>query len=208
LENGQVVDAVVRSKDTLSDVEENPKLNIIEASILDMDQPALKGLGLVQSSDVTISCLGYGKQIFGEPKRILFRSAAMILGSMTSKTKFIMLNGAAARHPDRSEVRSWLEHIVLGLLSYFIPPHRDMEDTLGLFSRDKQRNWIVVRPGMFKNGSMLSSYSLTEYRTVGIFSARVATKSNVADSIVKMATSSTLQQRWNRKMPVVIDDLN
>jgi hypothetical protein len=61
-----------------------------------------------------------------------------------------------------------------------------LEDTLVLLSRDKQHNWIVMRPGMFKNGNTASSYSLTDYRNVGLFSGRVATKSNVADSIVRM----------------------
>jgi hypothetical protein len=49
----------------------------------------------------------------------------MILGAMTPKTNsIIMLNGAGARHPDRSKGRGWLEYVVLlvGLLSFFYFP--------------------------------------------------------------------------------------
>ena len=202
LELGINVKAVVRSKHKLDDVPKS--VTIVEASILDMDQVQLQALAL--DCQIIISCLSHGKLIFREPKRILLDSTKKILNAMTCNNKLLVLNGEAARHPDGSEATSWFERTVVSLLHTFVPPHADMEETLHHLQQDDQHKWIAIRPGMFADQTASKGYSMSEYRTVGLFSGRVATKANVADAIIRIATSDELQETWNRKMPVVLDD--
>ncbi|KAI2492369.1 NAD(P)H-binding protein [Fragilaria crotonensis] len=202
LEQGINVKAVVRSKHKLDDVPKS--VTIVEASIMDMDHVKLQAL--VLDCQIIISCLSHGKQIFREPKRILLDSTTKILNAMSSNHKLIILNGAGARHPAGREATGWLEWIIVSLLRIFVPPHADMEETLQYLQEDDQHNWIAMRPGMFADQTNSKGYTMSEYRTVGLFSGRVATKANVADAIVRIATSDELQETWNRKMPVVLDD--
>jgi hypothetical protein len=56
----------VRSKDSLSDVEEDPKLNVIEASILDMEQPLLKAWSKAPTLLYLVLAMG-NKSLLGNP---------------------------------------------------------------------------------------------------------------------------------------------
>jgi NAD(P)H-binding len=218
------VQAVVRSKDRLMEIppEYSPHLEVIEASIQE-EQDASKIQTLVRQSQVTVSCLGHGKDIFKKSQaNLLLGSIKLLHGALTPNNRLICLNGAAARHPDRTEGRGWIEWAILSLLSWLVPAHADMERTLEYLYNEHQmdplssnKHWIVVRPGLFAEdpedaniGSPRPSYSFTSHREVGLFSGRVCSVSNVADSIVKLAINDgNLQEKWDGEMPVVLDDV-
>ena len=197
------VKAVVRK----SVEQEHPKLTVVKTSILDMPVEDLRLL--VSDVDVIVSCLGFGALMYGGPTRLKLTIAQRICGILEhepNKTKtFIMLNGAAARHPSGGDASSWIDGSLLSLMRLLIAPHADMEETLAYLQTQNHVNWIALRPGLFVDSNS-SSYSLTDYRECGLFSGRVASRDNVADGLVQLAIDKSLQHKWNRKMPVLLDD--
>ena len=134
LANDHKVHVIVRSRNRLpSEILEHPNITLVEANVLDLMDEQMADL--VKECDAVVSCLGHVisfKGIFGEPKLLCTEATKRLCKAIesnrpTSPVKFILMNTVGVSNPDLREQREWFERVVLTLLRWLIPPHKDNE---------------------------------------------------------------------------------
>ena len=143
LANDHKVRVIVRSRNRLpSEILEHPNITLVEANVLDLMYEQIADL--VKECDAVVSCLGHVisfQGIFGEPKLLCTEATKRLCKAIesnrpTSPVKFILMNTVGVSNPDLREQREWFERVVLTLLRWLIPPHKDKECFLS------ERRWL------------------------------------------------------------------
>ena len=212
LDQGQKVRTVVRSKarmeQLLSGTFED-RLEIIEASILDLDESNL--VELTTGCYAVVSCLGHNpdlKGIWGEPRKLVTNAVehftTAINASGNPKTKFILMGSNGVANPNgNDDVRPYSERLLLSLLRFLVPPVSDNEEAaLYLHNLGDKTcvEWCVVRPDDLIDG-VVSNYELTPKPPFGLFGAGVSTRANVAHAMVQLVLDNDMWQKWKFQMP-------
>lgn len=210
------VKAVVRSAEKLpSSLREHPDLQIITASILDLDANTLAEL--VYDCDAVASCLGHNltfKGIFGSPRRLVRDAVTRLCQAIeqhrpSAPVRFVLMNTSGNSNRDLREPISFAERCIVGLLRLLIPPHADNEQAADfLRTRVGQNNpaieWVAIRPDSLIDAAAASEYELhaSPIRSA-IFNAGKTSRVNVAHLMARMITDDALWQEWKGQMPVV-----
>jgi len=213
---GHTVRVIVRASHRLpTEILKHPNITVLEASILDLADEQM--VDFVDGCDAVVSCLGHTmsfKGIFGEPKKLCTDAVRSLCNAIeanqpTSPTKFILMSTVGVSNPDLREQRTWFERVVLTLLRWLIPPHKDNETVLEYLHTDvgrenKYLEWCSVRPDSLINADV-SQYDIIESPVTGIFSGRPTTRANVAHLMTKLVGDNALWSAWKFKMPVIMN---
>lgn len=185
LQQKQKVHAIVRSKqrllDAIDEIAPNASANyadnldITEAAVLDLSDGDMKKA--TNGCSAVVSCLGHNvsfEGMFRKPRRLVTDATRRLceaieanhMGSKEDvKTKFILMGTVAVCNPGGGDTkRTFGERVVLFLLRYLLPPHRDNELAAEyIFNKPANPNleWAVVRPTDLVDGSA-SKYELFE----------------------------------------------
>ena len=216
LDKKHKVRIIVRSSNKLSaKISENPNATVIETNVLDLSDEEIAAH--VKGCDAVVSCLGHNLDfngMFGNPRKLctdaVRRLCVAIENNNSSKsTKFILMNTVGVQNPKLNEERRWFEQLLLTVLRYTIPPHRDNEtaaehlhQVVGI--KNKYIEWCAVRPDTLINADV-SPYEIDASPSTGIFTGRPTTRSNVAHFMVELIEKSKLWSKWKLQMPVIMN---
>lgn len=235
LRQRQNVRAIARSKerlmnsldeiipDSTRDLNIVSRLDVTEASILDLSRDELEKV--VSGCDAVVSCLGHNLSFKGMflPPRRLVTEAVKRLGraieadgkkSSEHPTKFILMGSDGVANPaGGDDKRSCSERLILTLLRYLLPPHKDNEKAAAYISAMNtsvpEIEWTVVRPTDLING-VKTKYELFDKPQKGLFSGAkggVTTRATAANFMVDLIMNNNLWNDWKYKMPVVHDEV-
>lgn len=219
LTGGSRVRVVVRSKDRLPEALRNhPRLSIIEASLLDLDDTELKQL--TEGCGAAASCLGHGmslKGLFGPPYRLVTEATRRLTEALkaTAREKparFVLMNTAGNRNRNLVEEISPAHSAVVGMIRLLIPPHADNEQAadflrLDIGQNDTALEWCVVRPDTLTNDTESTAYqAFASPIRSAIFDPGQTSRLNVARFMADLITDDNAWSRWRGQMPVIYDD--
>lgn len=216
LDRGLAVRAVVRSREKLDrSLRQNPRLSVIEASILDLDATQLRRH--VAGCQAIACCLGHNltlRGLFGPPWRLVTEATrrlceAVEIAPSNDPVRFVLMNTAGNRNRDLEEPRSLGEKAVIALLRLLLPPHVDNEcaaeylrTTIG--QRHQQIEWAAVRPDSLIDEVAVSPYKLHPSPTrSALFNAGKTSRINVAHFMADLITDDRLWEAWKGQMPVI-----
>ena len=160
------VRVVVRSTHKLSaEILENPNATVIEAGVLDLSDEEMAAH--VKGCDAVVSCLGHNLDfngMFGNPRMLCTDATrrlcvAMEKNNSSKSTKFILMNSVGIQNHKLNEKRRWFEKLLLTVLRYTIPPHRDNETAAEhlhqvVGTKNKHVEWCAVRPDSLINAGV------------------------------------------------------
>lgn len=217
LDLGHKVSVIVRSSERMRELISTDKLENLsttEASVLDLSDEELEAH--VKGCDAVVSCLGHNmnfKGLFGHPRYLVTDVARRLTSAMseTSKgksTKFILMNSDGVANPNGvDDIRPVPERVILSLLRFLLPPVRDNEAAAKLLhdvDRSQSFEWVAVRPTDLVDGDV-TEYTFFDKPQGSLFGGGVATRSNVAKSMVDLITNDELWQQQKFQMPVLHD---
>ncbi len=163
------------------------------------------------------------KGLFLPPRRLVKTSVKRLFHAIEEnqnssfsrrKTKFILMGSDGVANPlGGDDKRSLGERCVLGILRNLAPPHKDNERAASfIVSKKKEDNpdleWTVIRPTDLVSDGVGTKYELFSKPQKSLFAGSshgVATRANVARSMVDMILADDLWDEWKFKMPVVHD---
>jgi hypothetical protein len=101
------------------------------------------------------------------------------------------------------------ERIILSLLSFFLPPHRDnvraarfLINEIG--KEDEKIEWIAVRPDTLIDNDVESEYEICEHPVRSpIFNAGEVSRINVSRFMAELSTDEGLWKKFLFKTPVL-----
>lgn len=216
LRKNHIVRVIVRSSHKLSaEILENPNAKVIEAAILDLSDAEMATH--VEGCDAVVSCLGHNLDfngMFGNPRNLCTDAVqrlckAIEKNNASKPTKFILMNTVGVPSPNLDAKRRWFERLLLTVLRYTIPPHKDNEtaaehlhQVVGI--KNKHIEWCAVRPDTLINAEV-SPYEIDASPSTGIFTGRPTTRSNVAHFMIELIEKPKLWNKWKFQMPVIMN---
>ncbi len=215
LKHGMRVKALTRNAEKFNLLKDDGSLEIITASILDMDHQILKQH--LKDVDAVISCLGHNitlKGIFGKPRTLvsdaLIKVVSIINEIAGDKTyKIVLMNTTACINKLQNETFNKKEELIMRMMRAFLPPHKDNELALGYLLEKVGHNhprieWVAVRPDTLNNEPEVTEYSVhpSPLRSP-IFNAGKTSRINVADFMVQLLKNKDLWEKWKFKTPVI-----
>jgi len=219
LDNGQSVIALVRQ----IKLDAHPSLEQIQGTVLSLDDSTL--IKILSQVNSVISCLGHNmtlKGIYGAPKMLVRDSLKRLClleklnhtsSSRTKPLKIFLMNSTGNRNLDLAEPVSISQHIVLSLIRNLVPPHLDNERAANYLrcelNRDKNIEWVVVRPDSLIDKKFISGYRLSPSPTrSAIFNAGQTSRINAANFMARLSREIRLFDYWKGRMPVIYNDKN
>jgi putative NADH-flavin reductase len=216
LNQGENVRAVVRSVEGIPlALRNHPRLNVIHATLLELDAAALKRL--THGCDAVASCLGHNlslKGLFGPPYRLVTEATRRLAVALKANgaefpVRFVLMNTAGNRNRDVDEPVSLAQKLVIGLIRLTIPPHADNETAADFLRQtigqdDNAMEWCVVRPD-----SLIDEPEETEYEVFpspirsAIFDPGKTSRRNVACFMAELVVDDESWRRWRGGMPVI-----
>lgn len=213
---GEGVKAIARTPENLPDHwKGNSQLEIIKASILEMDELVLANH--LRDCDAIASCLGHNinlKGIFGEPKKLV-RDAMVLVSKILleqfpkKEAKILLMNTTGNRNKDLQEQWSFAEKTFMGVISKLIPPQADNEEAAEYLRTEIGQNhdtlkWVAIRPDGLINEEQVSEYKVVPSPTrSAIFNAGKTSRINVGNFMARLITEDDLWKKWQGQMPVI-----
>ncbi|HKK17754.1 MAG TPA: NAD(P)-binding oxidoreductase [Opitutales bacterium] len=216
LKRGHELRVVVRSADRLpKDVRESPSVVIQEASLLDLDDYELEEL--TAGCQIVVSCLGHTlsfKGLYGKPRNLVTEATRRLCQAIEAlrpelPVRFILMNSTGVRNRELNETIFIPQRIVIQLLCWLLPPHRDneaaaafLQNTIG--SSQKWIEWVIVRPDTLVDAAAVTSYTVhpSPLRSA-IFDSGKTSRINVADFMANLSEDDALWKEWRGQMPVL-----
>lgn len=216
LKAGQKVKVIVRPDSSIPPHWiENENIAIVKANISEISTEEM----IKHISDCTsaASCLGHNinfKGIFGKPRKLVTEAAelisrAIIKCSKENPVKFVLMNTVANRNNDLKEHTSFIEKVIMKLISILLPPQNDNETAaeylrFNFGGNNPYIEWTVVRPDSLTNEDEVSEYSLHESPVrSGLFNPGKTSRINVGNFMARLITEEDLWNKWKGKMPVI-----
>jgi len=216
LGQGHEVRAIVRSPDSLpSDLSGHPRLSLIEATVLDLDDEALRRH--VQGCDAVASCLGHTlsfRGMFGAPRKLVTDSLRrvceqVIVTGPRRRVRVVLMGSSGVRNRDAAERISPAQSLVILALRWLLPPHRDNEQAAEYLRTqigqdDPFIEWSVVRPDGLVDEDAVGEYELHASPTrSAIFDAGSVSRASVAHFMSRLAADEATWDEWRGRMPVI-----
>uniref|UniRef100_A0A7S3L3P7 NAD(P)-binding domain-containing protein n=1 Tax=Amphora coffeiformis TaxID=265554 RepID=A0A7S3L3P7_9STRA len=208
-----IVRSAEKMRQSLSEinVSEISRLVIMEAALLDLSDEEMRQQ--TSDVDVVISCLGHTmnwKGIYGHPRQLVTDAVRRLTDSLLKNekkdAKFILMGSDGVAYQGNDDVRPFMERLIISLIRYLIPPHRDNEGAAAYLLSHRELEWVIVRPTDLVDESPTPTYQLYPKPQGSLFGSGTATRSHVAKAMVELATSASLWEQWKFKMPVLVDD--
>lgn len=216
LDRGHEVVVVVRSAARLPQaVQNDAKLTVIEASLLDLSDAELAKY--TAGCDVVASCLGHNltfKGIYGHPRRLVTDAVRRLSQAIRAnrpehKTKFVLMNTTGNQNRNLHEPISFAQKVVILLLRLLLPPHVDNEQAadflrLKIGNNDKNIEWVAVRPSGLIDEDVVTPYTTHQSPlTSAIFGSGKTSRINVAHFMAELMTDDACWEQWKGEMPVI-----
>ena len=229
LERGASVRAVVRAgTDLPAELAPHARLELVRASLLDLDDAALAAL--VRGCDAIASCLGHTlsfRGVYGAPRRLVTdavrrlcaavrterggSAAASEQGARGAPVKFVLMSSTGCRNADLAERVSLAQAGVLALLRVLVPPHADNEQAAEFLRTqvgpdDDHVAWAAVRPDSLRDADVIGEYTVHPSPTrSAIFNAGKTSRIHVADFMARLVVEPDTWAAWRGRMPVLYD---
>lgn len=216
MDRGHHVRTIVRSPHKVPDhVKAADGFSMIEAPILDLSDAELARS--VEGCDAVASCLGHPmtlRGIWGPPWRLVTEATERLCRALRANepdapAKFVLMNTAGYRNPDRNEQISFAQTCTLGLLRVTVPPHADNEQAADYLRTrvahdDGTVKWAVVRPDDLTDEDCVTEYEVHPSPTrSALFDAGETSRINVAYFMADLITDDAMWDRWRGQMPVI-----
>src|SRR6056297_250250 len=216
LGQGHEVRAIVRSPDSLPpDLSGHPRLSLIEATVLDLDDEALRRH--VQGCAAVASCLGHTlsfRGMFGAPRKLVTDSLRrvceqVIVTGPRRRVRVVLMGSSGVRNRDAAERISLAQSLVILALRWLLPPHRDNEQAAEYLRTqigqdDPFIEWSVVRPDGLVDEDAVGEYELHASPTrSAIFDAGSVSRASVAHFMSRLAADEATWDEWRGRMPVI-----
>lgn len=216
LKAGQKVKVIVRpSGDIPNSWSNNENISILKANITEIGVD--KMAEHLKDCRAVASCLGHNltiKGIFGKPGRLVTDAVSLICEAIKKNAPdkpviFVLMNTVAVRNKDIAEFFSAREKIVMGLISFLLPPQKDNENAADYLRVNVGQNnpyieWAVVRPDSLINAENVSEYSIPDSPArSGIFNPGKTSRINAGNFMARLITEDDLWEKWKGKMPVI-----
>ncbi len=209
------VKGVARSTDKFKNIMDNRHLEIIQASILEVDDKKVQQY--LADVDAVVTCLGHNltfKGLFGKPRTLVVAALAKVVNCIsqldTDKTiKLVLMSTTACINKQQNERFHARENFVVTLLRYLLPPHRDNELTLDYLlnkvgTKFKNIEWVAVRPDGLINEPKVTEYTACPSTIRSpIFDSGKVSRINVANFMVNLLINDKLWDKWKYKTPVL-----
>ncbi|KAB8165370.1 NAD(P)H-binding protein [Lysobacter maris] len=218
LGHGRRVRAIVRSPARLpASLREHPRLSIVHADLLDLDEEAMARQ--VEDCTAIVSCLGHNptlRGLFGPPRRLVTEATSRLCEAVRRcrperPVRFVLMNTAGNRNRGIAEPVALGERLAVGLIRLLLPPHRDNEDAAAWLQArfgpgDTAIEWVVVRPDSLTDADRVTAYDVhpSPIRSA-IFDPGHTSRINVAHFIGELLADDLAWRRWALRMPVVYD---
>jgi uncharacterized protein YbjT (DUF2867 family) len=215
LGRGWRVRAIVRSPAGLETLAADPRLTLVQGSVLDLSDEVLATQ--VDGCEALASCLGHNptfRGIYGEPRRLVTETTRRLCQVIEARgrtlpVRFVLMNTAGIRNRDLAEPLSLAHRWALGMVRALVPPHADNEQAADFLRtvigrHDPRVEWVVVRPD-----SLIDEPEVTAYETHpspmrnAIFDAGKTSRINVAHFMADLMTRDDIWCRWRYQMPVI-----
>ncbi|TXI47629.1 MAG: NAD(P)-dependent oxidoreductase [Lysobacter sp.] len=216
LRRGLQVRAVVRSLDRLpAELNAHPALSLVQATLLDLDDAALKRL--TEGCSAIASCLGHNlsfKGIYGAPRALVTEATRRLCAaarncSPTAPVKYVLMNSAGISNRDLDEPLPAGHRFAIGAMRLLLPPHADNENaadylrsTIG--QNDAVIEWAAVRPDTLIDEAEVSAYELFPSPTrSALFDPGKTSRINVAHFMAELIVDQALWNAWKGRMPAI-----
>lgn len=210
------VKIIVRDQTKLpSSWKNNPLISIIEKNISEVGRVEM--MKYLEGCNAVVSCLGHNlscKGIFGKPRKLVTDAVALVCSSIVNSEnvnsmKFILMNTAGNRNRDLNEKVSFMHKVVVAMIRFIIPPHKDNEDAadflrINIGGHHSKIEWVIVRPDTLLHHDQVSDYTIHLSPTSSaIFKPGKTSRANVAHFMKNLLTDKKLWDNWKGKMPVI-----
>jgi hypothetical protein len=217
LDRGVTVRAIVRSGGKLPpDVAGNPKLTVIEASLLALSDEELQQH--LRGCDAVVSCLGHVlnlRGIFGSPRDLVTRATMRLCRGVEAlqppvPVKFVLMSSVSVNRPGGMDKRRGsFERAFLGVLCGVLPPAMDNQRAANFLLEKIGPNnayvqWAAVRPDSLLEGGV-SEYTSHEGLVNSLFAPGSTNMANVAHFMCELVTNPETWTDWKGKLPVVVN---
>jgi putative NADH-flavin reductase len=195
---------------------ESPLVEIVKGNINELNDSELNNL--LSDCNVIISCLGHNitlKGMFGKPRYLVFdairRISEAVKNEADKKVKLILMSTTGYTNTLSGETNSMGEEIILSLLNFLLPPHRDNIKAANYLITEIGNNyekveWVIVRPDTLLNQDEESSYEVCESPVRSpIFNAGKTSRINVSHFMTELVTDHKPWIYWRFKTPVIYD---
>jgi len=215
LENKVEVKTIVRNPAKLKLLGNQEHLEIITASILDIDTAKLSAI--LDGVDAVVSCLGHTitvKGIWGKPYGVVTDAIRNVCEAIRSRettkvVKLVLMNTTACLDSDAKETHTVGERIVMALLRLLLPPQRDNEQAVEYLKRvidknDRHIEWVAVRPDTLLDEETVTSYTVHGSPTRSpVFNSGKTSRINVGNFMMRLLCDNELWEKWKFQMPVI-----
>ncbi|KAF9431143.1 hypothetical protein BGZ94_008293 [Podila epigama] len=224
LDRGVHVKAIVRSPNNLpTSVSSDPKLTVIQASILHMSVSELAVH--LKGCDTVICTLGhnmnYGRipalGVWLNPRDLVLRATKMVCDAIkevepANPIRFVILNTVGVANPDGSDihVRQRFERGLVSFMNATLPPYTDSVRSANYISKtagtkdSKYLEWVTVRPDSFVDGEV-SEYKVFASIQHSLYTPDIVRRANIAHFMCELVTNPATWEQWKFKMPVIFD---
>lgn len=196
------------------EITESPLVETVKGNINELDHSQMNRL--VQNCDVVISCLGHNisfKGLFGKPRYLVrdaLRSVCETAKKGTNeKVRLILMSTIAYTNKRAGEKNTLRESLILSLLMFLLPPHRDNVKAASFLiheigKKDEKIEWIAVRPDTLIDEDTVQPYEICRHRKRSfIFNAGTTSRINVSHFMAELITDEGLWKKWAFKTPAV-----
>jgi len=218
LENNVDVKTIVRNSAKLRSLENKENLEIITASILDMDKAELSDA--LEDVDAIVSCLGHNitlKGIWGRPRKLVSDAIRKVRESIRIKdtgkvTKLVLMNTTACLDVDAQEKFTNAEGIIIAIMKFLLPPQRDNEQVVNFLKHaigknDRNIEWIAVRPDTLIDENEVTSYAVHNSPVRSpVFNSGKTSRKNVGNFIMNLLCNTEQWEKWRYQMPVIYNE--
>ena len=119
------------------------------------------------------------------------------------------MSSVGVKNKKIGEQRSIFDNIILTLLRWFLPLHKDNEIALDYLissfgNSNKQIEWCAVRPDSLIDDK-ISKFEIIESPITTIFKGRPTSRKNVANFMIQLIGDNTIWSMWKFKTPVIMN---
>jgi putative NADH-flavin reductase len=212
----KITTRILRRKSAIlpEEIIESPLVETLEGNINELDQSEMNEL--MANCNVVISCLGHNvsfKGMFGKPRYLVLdaikKISETVKNTANKKVKIILMNTTGYTNSLSEEKNPIVESIILSLLMFLLPPHRDNVKAADFLineigKQEEKIEWVAVRPDTLINNDEESSYEIYESPVRSpIFNAGKTSRINVSHFMAELVTDQKLWEKWLYKTPVI-----
>ncbi|MRI33659.1 NAD-dependent epimerase [Endozoicomonas sp. OPT23] len=219
IDSGESVRIVLREgSDFPEHLINHPQLVVVRQNLLDLSVQQLAYI--LEGCSGVVSCLGHTPTfsgVFGQPRSLVLDAVKLLcqaieVNSPGKPVKLILMNSTGCANPDIDEQPPLSQRVVVSLLRWLLPPHRDNEMAAAYLSEQVGSDsntieWVAVRPDALTDEVVVSDYSLfpSPVRNA-IFDSGKTSRINVGHFMAELLTNDELWRQWCWQRPVIYNN--